>query len=82
MFFIMDPLNLIKEKANDLIGINNTVNQPPKAFYDCSSDVYNCSNFTTQAEAQSLFDFCVNEGSGDIHQIDSDGDGLACEGLA
>lgn len=37
-----------------------------------------CGDFSTQAEAQ---DFFNNQGSGDPHRLDSDGDGEACEGL-
>ncbi len=46
--------------------------------YDCSSNVYNCGDFTTQAEAQAVYDFC---GSEDVHGLDNDGDGEVCEGL-
>lgn len=46
--------------------------------YDCSSDVYNCGDFDTQAEAQAVFDYCGPE---DVHRLDNDGDGVVCEGL-
>lgn len=46
--------------------------------YDCSSNVYNCGDFTTQEEAQDVYDFC---GSEDIHGLDNDGDGIVCESL-
>jgi len=46
--------------------------------YDCSSDVYNCGDFTTQAEAQEVYDYCGPE---DVHGLDRDGNGEACEGL-
>ena len=46
--------------------------------YDCSSDVYNCGDFTTQEEAQEAFDYC---GPVDIHRLDNDGDGEVCESL-
>ena len=49
--------------------------------YICSSDAYNCSDFATQAEAQAVFDYCVNLGFGDIHRLDGDGNGKACESL-
>ena len=48
--------------------------------YDCSSDVYNCDDFTTQAEAQEVYDYC-NPTAGDIHGLDNDGDGVVCESL-
>ncbi|MEZ4684176.1 MAG: excalibur calcium-binding domain-containing protein [Caldilineaceae bacterium] len=49
--------------------------------YICTSDVYNCSDFNTQAEAQEVFDYCVNLGFGDIHRLDQNNDGVACESL-
>jgi len=57
-----------------LSGGNNGV----ETEYDCSSDVYNCADFTTQSEAQEVFDYC---GPADIHRLDNDGDGVVCEGL-
>jgi len=46
--------------------------------YDCSSNVYNCGDFTTQSEAQEVFDYCGPE---DVHGLDNDGDGEVCESL-
>lgn len=46
--------------------------------YECSRNTYNCSDFTTQAQAQAVFDAC---GSGDVHKLDSDGDKRVCESL-
>ena len=60
-----------------LSGGNNDV----ETEYDCSSDVYNCGDFTTQAEAQAVYDYCDQQGAGDIHQLDNDGDGVVCESL-
>lgn len=50
----------------------------PVERVDCSSDVYNCADFDTQAEAQEVFDLCGPE---DVHGLDNDGDGVVCEGL-
>ena len=46
--------------------------------YDCSSNIYNCGDFTTQEEAQAVYDEC---GAEDIHGLDNDGDGEVCESL-
>ncbi|TSC63231.1 MAG: micrococcal nuclease, partial [Parcubacteria group bacterium Athens0416_74] len=46
--------------------------------YGCSRNTYNCSDFTTQAQAQAAFDAC---GEGDVHKLDSDGDKRVCESL-
>jgi len=49
--------------------------------YDCSSDIYNCGDFTTQAEAQEVYDYCSQQGAGDVHNLDNDDDGVVCESL-
>ncbi|MBX3016181.1 MAG: excalibur calcium-binding domain-containing protein [Caldilineaceae bacterium] len=49
--------------------------------YICDRDAYNCSDFSTQAAAQAVYDYCVNLGFGDIHRLDSNNDGEACESL-
>ncbi|MCD6094576.1 thermonuclease family protein [bacterium] len=52
----------------------------PKGEIICSHNVYNCSDFSTQAEAQSVFEYCGGVAN-DIHRLDADKDGLACESL-
>jgi hypothetical protein len=47
----------------------------------CQPDLYNCDNFATHDQAQACFNFCTQEGRGDIHKLDRDDDGLACENL-
>lgn len=47
---------------------------------DCISDIYNCADFSTQAEAQQMFEKCGGK-ENDVHQLDKDGDGVVCESL-
>lgn len=47
----------------------------------CASDFYNCSDFGTQAAAQQVYNYCAALGFGDIHRLDGDNNGLACESL-
>ena len=47
----------------------------------CSDDYMNCDDFETQEEAQECFDFCMEQDFGDVHGLDKDGNGLACETL-
>jgi hypothetical protein len=42
---------------------------------ECQYNIYNCSDFKTQEEAQKVFEICSN----DVHDLDRDNDGLACE---
>ena len=57
------------------------VGEPNPNGYDCTKNVYNCENFSTQGEAQVAFDSCINDGKGDIWGLDADGDGRVCESL-
>ncbi|MCC6457292.1 MAG: excalibur calcium-binding domain-containing protein [Caldilineaceae bacterium] len=54
---------------------------PPSGPCPCNANTLNCSNFSTQSAAQACFDWCVSQGKGDIHRLDSDNDGVACESL-
>ena len=47
---------------------------------ECSSNIYNCGDFKTHKEAQAVFETCGGV-SNDIHQLDGDKDGQACETL-
>ena len=46
----------------------------------CSSNIYNCADFKTHAEAQALYEKCGGVNN-DVHQLDRDKDGNACETL-
>jgi len=47
----------------------------------CSTNFYNCEYFKSQAEAQELMRYCMGEVGEDIHYLDGDDDGIACETL-
>jgi len=46
----------------------------------CSGDNLNCSDFSDHSSAQACFDYCIQQGAGDINKLDQDNDGDACEG--
>ena len=48
--------------------------------YECTRNTYNCADFSTQAESQRAFDSCGGARN-DIHILDQDRDGYACESL-
>jgi micrococcal nuclease len=54
--------------------------QPKSGKYICSSNIYNCTDFSTHGEAQEVFESCGGV-SNDVHGLDRDKDGLACETL-
>jgi len=51
------------------------------AIWDCSYNRYNCSDFTWQWQAQQCYDYCLAQVGIDVHGLDADGDGAACESL-
>ena len=51
---------------------------PFSATCSCTSNIYNCSDFQSSADAQLCFDHCLPI-AGDIHALDADDDLLACE---
>jgi len=73
-----------KAKNNNLgIWAEQEEEEEPEQTGDiiCSSDTYNCGDFQTHAEAQEVFDYCESLGKGDLHKLDRDEDGNACESL-
>lgn len=54
--------------------------QQPSSSVICSYNAYNCSDFSTHAEAQSVYEQCGGVAN-DVHKLDRDKDGLACESL-
>lgn len=52
-----------------------------RMVYDCSYDRYSCYDFSNATDAQVMFEICKARGVGDIHKLDSDKNGFACEYL-
>ena len=65
------------DNLND--NVNNSQQNAPSSTYVCDSDYYNCGDFTDQESAQAVLEYCGIDT--DIHGLDLDGDGVACEGL-
>jgi hypothetical protein len=67
--------------TNTVIFILPTLPASSGGTCSCNADTYNCGDFSSQSQAQSCFNSCVSSGAGDIHNLDGDGNGLACESL-
>ena len=50
----------------------------PVPVCPCHADLFDCSDFDTQADAQACYDYCLSQGAGDVHMLDWDTDGYAC----
>ena len=53
----------------------------PRPVCDCSGDHYNCTDFASTGAARACYRYCTGLGKGDVHRLDSDDDGIACESL-
>ena len=53
----------------------------PKIVTTCScrSDRYDCKDFKTRYEANDKYDCCMRKVGYDVHNLDGDSDGIACE---
>ncbi|MFN2135098.1 MAG: thermonuclease family protein [Candidatus Promineifilaceae bacterium] len=47
----------------------------------CTKNAYDCSDFTTQRQAQACYDACWQQTGEDVHHLDGGGDGVVCESL-
>lgn len=45
----------------------------------CQYNAYNCADFATGNDAQACYQHCLDSAGYDVHWLDEDGDGLACE---
>jgi hypothetical protein len=50
-----------------------------KTVCSCRTDRYNCADFKTRREARELYDCCMQKVGHDVHGLDRDSDGIACE---
>jgi micrococcal nuclease len=54
---------------------------PAQAACNCRGPDLDCSDFSSQAQAQACFAACQSQGRGDIFRLDGDHDGRVCESL-
>jgi hypothetical protein len=45
----------------------------------CPGDLYNCDDFGSATSAQKCCELCKQQTGKDVHRLDGDGDGWACE---
>lgn len=81
---IVQPTNFIYSTATPFALATQpqaTLPPPQSAVCSCSGNTMNCADFNTHAAAQACFNYCNSQGAGDIHRLDNDSDGTACENL-
>jgi len=74
--YITDTVEMVL-KCPTLPSASDPVPQKQPSVAECISNIYNCSDFPTQLHAQAMLNMCPT----DVHKLDRDGDGIACETL-
>lgn len=66
-----------------ILPINQSPTSPPaqSAACSCGGDSYNCTDFGSWSAAQACYTYCISQGAGDIHRLDGNNDGSACDSL-
>jgi hypothetical protein len=75
------PVPTVATTATASVPTATPTQPPPGNCTICSFDAYNCGDFDTQAEAQACHDYCFEQVGYDVHRLDADDDGVACESL-
>ncbi len=55
--------------------------QPQVAVCQCSGVDYDCGNFSSWSAAEACFSYCLQTVGYDVHRLDRDNDGIACESM-
>lgn len=78
----VDKRGLWAPDVCDVVESTNTTQEQitDTGGYTCSHNAYNCGDFSTHLEAQTAYDACGGVNN-DIHRLDQDKDGEACESL-
>ncbi len=74
----LTPVPMVTLQPTPTLTITPTPTLDP-AKCNCSEDLYNCGDFASRGDAQICFDRCLQESGEDIHRLDNDKDGTACE---
>lgn len=58
-----------------LVTVPSNNQNDQSSYCSCTADTYNCGD----ALAETCFNYCNAQGYDDIHRLDQDSDGIACE---
>ena len=77
--FLIPVLFLLTGCATSQASVQAVPETKTKTVCSCRSDRYNCADFKTRREAREKHECCMQKVGYDVHNLDSDSDGLACE---
>ena len=77
--FAIALITVLSGCTSDSIDAGDVVSETSPGC-SCSGNVYNCDDFSSHREAQACYEKCGGA-SNDVHELDRDKDGSACETL-
>ena len=78
---VAQPTEIIFSTDTPFVLATQTLQPIGGDVCSCSGNTLNCADFGTHASAQACFNYCISQGTGDIHRLDSDNNNIACESL-
>jgi hypothetical protein len=75
IIIILFSFGCTQTKTNGYVESNSSLEFQSTPKDNCNYNKYNCTDFKTQKEAQKIFEMCKD----DVHDLDRDNDGKACE---
>ncbi len=75
MFILLILTSCVASQASEQI----IPEQKISTVCSCRSDRYNCADFKTRREAREKYECCMRKVGYDVHRLDRDKDGIACE---
>lgn len=71
--------NLITFEVNTPFTLATQPSSQNNPVCSCNGNTYNCKDFSSHSSAQECYEYCISQNTGDIHRLDGDNDGIACE---
>lgn len=71
----------LSDLGSSAIESDSAFGSAPLGCGRCDQNLYNCSDFETQSDAQACYNYCFDVVGEDIHRMDGGGDGVVCESL-
>ncbi len=76
---IIPALLVLTGCATSQASVQTIAEPKTKTVCSCRSDRYNCADFETRCKARDMYDCCMRKVGYDVHNLDGDSDGIACE---
>ena len=75
LFILLVLTGCVASQASESIVLESKIT----TACSCRTDRYNCADFKTRRKAREKHECCMQKVGYDVHNLDGDSDGIACE---